>query len=60
MLPPSSFFGPGGPDDDAGPAELMAYGKRQLFAGKTTPATLAFALAAAQEPKNPLPFAYRS
>lgn len=40
--------------------KLMAEGKRQLFAGKTTPATLAFALAAAAAPKNPLPFAYRS
>lgn len=38
----------------------MAKGKRQLFAGEHTPATLAFALAAAAEPNNPLPFAYRS
>lgn len=48
------------PGAGAGFEQLMAEGKRHLFAGRTTPATLAFALAAAAAPKNPLPFAYRS
>ena len=60
MAPSSPLFGADGPSEGAGPEELMVYGKRQLFAGRNTPATLAFALAAAQAPKNPLLFAYRS
>ena len=41
-------------------AELMAYGKRQLFAGKSKEAAEVFSRAAAAAPQNPLPLAYRS
>lgn len=58
----SSLFSSGSdePGASAGGAELMAYGKRSLFAGKTKPAARAFTRAAAASPEDPLPLAYRS
>jgi hypothetical protein len=58
----SSLFSSGAAQPGAGAshAELMAYGKRQLFAGKTEPAVRAFQRAAAAAPEDPLPLAYRS
>ena len=48
------------PGAGASPEELMAYGKRQLFAGKIKPAAKAFSRAVAASPEDPLPLAYRS
>ena len=58
----SSFFSSGANElgADTSYKELMAYGKRQLFAGKTKAAVQAFSRAAVAAQEDPLPLAYRS
>jgi tetratricopeptide (TPR) repeat protein len=48
------------PHTHAGPADWMAYGKREFFVGRTKTALKAFARAADAAPGDPLPLAYRS